>query len=96
LAFLASTCSHNTYQANTSVGLPEISRDFGDGAVVLKFPLDDGPIRSLSNNSDKRTQLEQAGHEVATTESLIDGVCAHNLRYIRAQRAKGHMISDEI
>lgn len=64
--------------------------------MVLKFLLDDGPIKLLANNPDKRMQREQAGHKVATTRSLIGGVCEHNLRYTRAQRDQGHVISDEI
>jgi GTP cyclohydrolase II len=96
VTYLLQDGGHNTYQANVALGLPEDSRDFGDAAVILKYLLDGKPLRLLSNNPDKRAQLEARGQVVSETVSLIAGVSEHNLRYMRAKRSKGHLISDDI
>jgi GTP cyclohydrolase II len=96
VTYLLQDGGHNTYQANVALGLPEDSRDFGDAAVVLKYLLARRPLRLLSNNPDKRAQLEARGQEISESVSLIAGVNEHNLRYMRAKRGKGHAISDDI
>jgi GTP cyclohydrolase II len=96
ITYLLQDSGHNTYQANTALGLPEDSRDFSDAAIVLRHLLGGRAIRLLSNNPDKRRQLEQNGQAVSETVSLIAGVCEHNLRYMRAKRAKGHMMPEDL
>ncbi len=96
ITYLLQDSGHNTYQANTALGLPEDSRDFSDAAIVLRHLLHGRDIRLLSNNPDKRRQLEDNGQPVSTTVSLIAGVCEHNLRYMRAKRAKGHVMPDDL
>ena len=96
VTYLLQDSGHNTYQANTALGLPEDSRDFSDAAIVLRHLLHGRAIRLLSNNPDKRRQLEDHGQPVSTTVSLIAGVCEHNLRYMRAKRAKGHTMPDDL
>ncbi|MGR8920862.1 MAG: GTP cyclohydrolase II [Gammaproteobacteria bacterium] len=96
VTYLLQDAGHNTYQANVALGLPEDSRDFTDAGVVLKYLLAEQPIRLLSNNPDKRRQLEQVGQPVAGTVALVAGLCEHNLRYIRAKRSKGHLIADDV
>ena len=83
-----------TYQANTSLGLPEDSRDFTDAAVALRFLLDGRPIRLLSNNPLKRDQLEQAGQTVDELVEHVTGVGDHNIRYMRSKRSKGHKLPE--
>lgn len=96
ITYLLQDGGHNTYQANTALGLPEDSRDFSDAAIVLRHLLHGRAIRLLSNNPDKRRQLEDNGQPVSATVSLIAGICEHNLRYMRAKRAKGHMMPDDL
>ena len=96
VTYLLQDSGHNTYQANTALGLPEDSRDFSDAAIVLRYLLSGRAIRLLSNNPEKRRQLEEHGQPVKETVSLIAGVCEHNLRYMRAKRAKGHMMPEDL
>ena len=96
VTYLLQDRGQNTYQANRALGLPEDSRDFGDAAVILKYLLAGQALRLLSNNPDKRAQLEANGQVVANTESLIAGLCEHNLRYIRAKRSAGLLIDEDI
>ncbi len=96
VTYLLQDRGHNTYQANTALGLPEDSRDFSDAAIVLRHLLHGEAIRLLSNNPDKRAQLEQHGQPIAEVVPLIAGVCEHNLRYMRAKRSKGHMMPDAL
>ena len=84
----------DTYQANVSLGLPEDSRDFTDAAVVLRYLLKGKPIRLLSNNPEKKKQLEKGGQEVLEIVPLTVGVSDHNVKYLRSKREKGHLISD--
>ena len=93
---LLQDAGHNTYQANTALGLPEDSRDFSDAAIALRYLLGGRALRLLSNNPDKRRQLEENGQPVSECVSLIAGVCEHNLRYMRAKRAKGHMMPEDL
>ena len=94
VTYLLQDAGHNTYQANVALGLPEDSRDFGDAAIVLRYLLQGRPLRLLSNNPDKRAQLEQHGQAIADVVPLIAGVCEHNRRYMRAKRAKGHLMPE--
>lgn len=96
VTYLLQDAGHNTYQANTALGLPEDSRDFSDAAIVLRYLLQGRPLRLLSNNPDKRAQLEQHGQAIADVVPLIAGVCEHNRRYMRAKRAKGHLMPEEL
>ena len=96
ITYLLQDRGQDTYQANVSLGLPEDSRDFSDAAVVLRYLLSNRPIRLLSNNPNKREQLEQHGQKIAEVISLVTGVCEHNHRYIESKRSKGHQIPDDI
>lgn len=96
ITYLLQDSGHNTYQANTALGLPEDSRDFSDAAVMLRYLLEGRPVRLLSNNPDKRAQLEDHGQPVAAVVPLIAGVTEHNLRYMRAKRSKGHLMPGEL
>ena len=96
VTYLLQDAGHNTYQANTALGLPEDSRDFSDAAIALRHLLGGRALRLLSNNPDKRRQLEENGQPVSECVSLIAGVCEHNLRYMRAKRAKGHMMPEDL
>jgi GTP cyclohydrolase II len=94
VTYLLQDEGQDTYQANTSLGLPEDSRDFTDAAVALRHLLGGRPIRLLSNNPVKREQLERAGQPVAAMVPHVIGVGAHNLRYLRSKRDKGHTLPE--
>jgi GTP cyclohydrolase II len=96
VTYLLQDSGQNTYQANAALGLPEDSRDFSDAAVVLRYLLKGRPLRLLSNNPDKRAQLEQHGQAISEVVPLIAGVCEHNLRYMRAKREKGHLMPEDL
>ncbi len=94
VTYLLQDDGQDTYQANTSLGLPEDSRDFGDAAVVLRHVLGGRPLRLLSNNPLKREHLERGGQTVAQMEPFLAGICDHNRRYMRSKREKGHLLPE--
>jgi GTP cyclohydrolase II len=96
VTYLLQDQGKNTYEANVALGLPEDSRDFGDAAVLLRYFLSGRPVRLLSNNPDKRAQLERYDQPVLTVVPLVAGVCEHNIRYIEAKRGKGHLVPDDL
>jgi GTP cyclohydrolase II len=94
IAYVLQDGGQDTYQANTSLGLPEDSRDFTDAAVALRHLLGGKPIRLLTNNPLKREQLEAAGQRVAEMVPHVAGMGSHNLRYLRSKRSKGHTLPE--
>jgi len=94
--YLLQDAGHDTYQANVALELPPDSREFGDAAVVLRYLLRGRPLRLLTNNPEKGRQLEQHGQRVSEMVPLIAGICEHNLRYLRAKRARGHFIPGDV
>jgi len=94
ITYLLQDAGQDTYQANVSLGLPEDSRDFGDAAVALRYLLGDKPIRLLSNNPLKREHLVRAGQAVSEVVDHVTGVGAHNIRYMRAKRDRGHLLPE--
>jgi hypothetical protein len=94
ITYLLQDRGHDTYEANSAIGLPEDSRDFSDAALEKRFLLQGRPIQLLSNNPDKKAQLEENGQRVSKQVSLIAGICEHNKRYLEAKRDKGHKIDD--
>ena len=96
VTYLLQDAGHDTYQANVALGLPEDSRDFSDAAFVLRYLLKGRAIRLLSNNPDKRSQLEAHGQKVAEAVTLIAGLSEHNRRYLEAKRSKGHLVPEDL
>ncbi len=96
VTYLLQDQGQNTYEANVALGLPEDSRDFSDAAVLLRYFLKGRAIRLLSNNPDKRQQLERHDQPVAEVVPIVAGVCEHNIKYIQAKRHKGHLVPDDI
>jgi 3,4-dihydroxy 2-butanone 4-phosphate synthase/GTP cyclohydrolase II len=70
----------NTYQANTSLGLPEESRSYVDAIDILKF-LSINDFKFISNNPDKISALHNAGFifEEITTPAFVT---AENKKYL--------------
>ncbi|MBV1881475.1 MAG: GTP cyclohydrolase II [Pseudomonadales bacterium] len=96
VTYLLQDAGEDTYEANVSLGLPEDSRDFSDAATVLRYLLNDTPIRLLSNNPQKREQLEENGQVISEAVSLVSGVNDHNIRYLRSKRGKGHKLPEDL
>ncbi|MBI2803214.1 MAG: GTP cyclohydrolase II [Gammaproteobacteria bacterium] len=92
VTYLLQDSGKDTYKADIALGLPEDSRDFSDAAAVLRHLLRGRALCLMSNNPDRREQLEQHGQAVSEIISPIAGVCEHNLRYVHAKRAKGHKL----
>lgn len=96
ITYLLQDSGQDTFAANTALGLPEDSRDFGDAAIVLRYLLNNKPIHLLSNNPVKREQLEAHQQKVTEIVPLVTGICEHNLKYIRSKREKGHLLPKDL
>jgi GTP cyclohydrolase II len=82
----------DTYQSNEMLGFADDLREYDDAANMLKA-LGVSKIRLLSNNPDKKNQLQQHGIEI--TEQLSTGIfcTVHNHGYLKTKAAKsGHHI----
>jgi len=93
--YLLQDGGENTYQANTSLGLPEDSRDFSDAASILKFFVAGKPFRLLTNNPKKVTDLEAMGVGNISREKHVSGVGDANRRYLEAKRDRGHRLDEK-
>jgi len=90
--YLLQDTGEDTYQANTTLGLPEDSRDFSDAASILKYFVTGKPFRLLTNNPKKVTDLEAMGVENISREKHVCGVGNANRRYLEAKRDRGHRL----
>jgi len=80
----------DTLDANLALGLPADARDYGAATAILK---DVGltRVRLLSNNPEKRRQLQERGIEVTELVPLVVGVGTDNEGYLEAKRDRmGH------
>jgi 3,4-dihydroxy 2-butanone 4-phosphate synthase / GTP cyclohydrolase II len=86
----------DTLDANLALGLPADARDYSAAAAIL---LDMGvsSVRLLSNNPEKRRQLEQHGITVTELVPLVVGVGEVNTAYLEAKRDRmGHHLPGEL
>jgi GTP cyclohydrolase II len=95
VTYLLQDMGQDTYEANTALGLPEDSRDFADGAVILHALRPDGAIRLLTNNPLKVEDLRKGGIEIREIIPLVVGFTEHNIGYMKAKKSKGHEIPDQ-
>jgi 3,4-dihydroxy 2-butanone 4-phosphate synthase/GTP cyclohydrolase II len=82
----------DTLDANLALGLPADARDYGAATAILK---DVGltRVRLLSNNPEKRRQLQERGIEVTELVPLVVGVGTDNEGYLEAKRDRmGHTL----
>jgi 3,4-dihydroxy 2-butanone 4-phosphate synthase/GTP cyclohydrolase II len=82
----------DTLDANLALGLPADARDYGAAHGILK---DVGlkSVRLLSNNPEKRRQLEERGVVVTELVPLVVGVGADNEGYLETKRDRmGHAL----
>jgi 3,4-dihydroxy 2-butanone 4-phosphate synthase/GTP cyclohydrolase II len=82
----------DTLDANLALGLPADARDYGAAsAILMNLGLD--RIRLLSNNPEKRRQLEERGVVVTELVPLVVGVGAENEGYLETKRDRmGHKL----
>jgi len=82
----------DTLDANLALGLPADARDYG-AAVGILSDLGLTQIRLLSNNPEKKRQLEERGVVVTELVPLVVGIGADNERYLETKRDRmGHAI----
>ncbi|WP_207454632.1 3,4-dihydroxy-2-butanone-4-phosphate synthase [Desertivibrio insolitus] len=84
----------DTLEANLALGLPADARDYGAASAMLA-DLGLSHVRLLSNNPEKRRQLEQSGITVDSLVPLVVGVNAINEGYLDTKRDRmGHRLPD--
>jgi 3,4-dihydroxy 2-butanone 4-phosphate synthase/GTP cyclohydrolase II len=82
----------DTVDANTRLGLPNDSRDYGTGAQIL-VDLGIRTLRLLTNNPTKRAGLEGYGLQIVERVPLAVTPNEHNLAYLRTKRDRmGHQL----
>ena len=91
-AYRLQELGHDTYAANRALGHRDDERDYGAAADML-MALGIRCVTLLSNNPDKRIQLEAAGVVVDATKPTGVFVGTHNRKYLEAKvRYTGHAI----
>ncbi len=85
----------DTLDANLMLGLPADSRDYSIAASMLTA-LDIAHVSLLSNNPNKREQLEKHGIKVADLIPLVVGVSEQNRFYLETKVERmGHKIDQD-
>ena len=85
---------HDTVDANTELGLPVDSREYGIGAQIL-VDLGVSRLRLLTNNPAKYGGLQGFGLEITERVGLETTPTPENLRYLRTKRERmGHVLGD--
>lgn len=95
VTYVLQDSGEDTYQANRSLGLPDDSREYSDAATMLLYLRGDRPMRLMSNNPVKQTQLQAAGLNHVLREKHVIGVSNVNRRYLDAKRGWGHRIEPD-
>jgi GTP cyclohydrolase II len=80
---------HDTYAANRALGHGDDERDYTAAAEMLKA-LDVARITLITNNPDKRKQLEALGIEVPAVRPTGVFQGRHNSRYLEAKVRHTH------
>ncbi len=93
--YLLQDAGENTYQANRSLGLPDDSRDFSDAAALLKHFVGPHPIRLMTNNPKKISDLADHGITDVTPVKHVVGVTDSNRGYLHAKKGWGHELDAE-
>lgn len=86
---LQSTQGLDTFEANRAIGHVLDGRDYHSAALMLQA-LGLSAINLLSNNPDKKAQLESHGITVAQMTPTGMHRSAHNENYLQAKRKAGH------
>ncbi|GLW68245.1 GTP cyclohydrolase II [Kitasatospora phosalacinea] len=83
-AYALQDLGHDTYAANTALGLPEDARDYTAAAQMLTA-LGATTVDLLSNNPDKSGQLQALGIQVQNRIPTGVHTTPHNLTYLRTK-----------
>lgn len=82
----------DTLDANLALGLPADARDYGAACAILR-DIGLSSVRLLSNNPEKKRQLEERGIVVSELVPLVVGVGAANEAYLETKRDRmGHAL----
>jgi 3,4-dihydroxy 2-butanone 4-phosphate synthase / GTP cyclohydrolase II len=82
----------DTLDANLALGLPADARDYGAAYAILK-DIGLSSVRLLSNNPEKKRQLEERGVIVTELVPLVVGVGENNEGYLETKRDRmGHAL----
>ena len=85
----------DTFDANLMLGLPADGRDYSIAASMLQA-LDISKVSLLSNNPNKREQLEGHGISVVDLLPLVVGVSEQNRSYLETKAERmGHQINQK-
>ena len=86
----------DTLDANLALGLPADARDYGAAAAMLK-DMGVTRVRLLSNNPEKKRQLEVHGITVEELQPLVVGIGEDNYGYLEAKRDRmGHYLPGQL
>jgi 3,4-dihydroxy 2-butanone 4-phosphate synthase/GTP cyclohydrolase II len=86
----------DTVDANTQMGLPVDTRDYGIGAQILRN-VGVRRMRLMTNNPAKYTGLEGYGLEIVERVALPPHVTRENLRYLSTKRDRlGHLLPEDL
>lgn len=86
----------DTLDANLALGLPADARDYGAAAAMLK-DMGVSRVRLLSNNPEKKRQLEVHGITVEELQPLVVGIGEDNYGYLEAKRDRmGHYLPGQL
>jgi 3,4-dihydroxy 2-butanone 4-phosphate synthase/GTP cyclohydrolase II len=85
---------HDTVEANTELGLPVDSREYGIGAQILN-DLGITTMRLMTNNPVKYGGLEGFGLEITERVPVLSVPNPENIDYLRTKREKmGHLLEN--
>ncbi len=83
---------HDTVDANTALGLPVHSREYGIGAQIL-VDLGITTMRLITNNPAKKGGLEGFGLDITGRVPSVTAPNAENIHYLRTKRERmGHLL----
>ena len=87
---------HDTVDANTELGHPIDSREYGIGAQIL-VDLGITTMRLITNNPAKRGGLEGFGLDIVERIPIKPAINPENAAYLRTKKDRmGHLIDDDL
>jgi GTP cyclohydrolase II/3,4-dihydroxy 2-butanone 4-phosphate synthase/GTP cyclohydrolase II len=94
-AYALQSAGHDTYEANRMLGFPDDARQYGVAADILRL-LGVRSIDLITNNPMKVAALVEEGIPVHRRVPATAPVNEHNIAYLRAKRAQGHLIDAKL
>ena len=82
----------DTLDANLELGLPADARTYEFAAEMLKS-IGFNKVNLMTNNPEKRSQLEANGIEITSRIPIIVGTCEYNIQYLKTKANRmGHIL----